>query len=72
MNDSVKNLQRPLFSMRIEILNMYERSECMEKCEGRLPRPDEFLNEDFKIPGVRHYRKGFLKLRDELFASRIS
>ena len=63
MKDSVKNQQRPLFSMRIEVLNMYERSECIKKCEGRLPRPDEFLREDFKIPGVRHYRKGLLVVR---------
>ena len=72
MNVSVKNQQRPLFSMRIEVLNMYGRSECLEQCEGRLPRPDEFMNEDFKIPGVRHYRKGLLKVRDELLSSRRS
>lgn len=54
-----KNLQRPLFSV-IEVLSMHGRSECVEKSNGRLPRPDEFLNEDFKIPGDRNYRNGFI------------
>ena len=60
LNELTKNLQRPLFSVRIEVLSMHGRSECVEKCNGRLPRPDEFLNEDFKIPGDRNYRNGFI------------
>jgi len=60
LNQLIKNLQRPLFSVRIEVLSMHGRSECVEKCNGRLPRPDEFLNEDFKIPGDRNYRIGFI------------